>query len=195
MRSHVGVQGAQFAAEKAATAIGYLVRKTGADLYSVMKMLYLADKAHLGRYGRTITGDVYVAMQRGPVPDRAYNLCKFVRGDRTHFDPLPGARELFQLTGNDIALLCDPDMDELSRSDVAALDEAVSIYERGGWKAVFKESHDPAWEAAWKEAEARGTGMVGMDINAIASTLSNAAELIEYMADPHPGEAPCRSQA
>lgn len=182
----------QFAAEKAAAAIGYLVQKTGADLYPVMKMLYLADKVHLGKYGRTIAGDRYVAMPKGPVPDRSYNLLKYVKGQRAHFDPLPSARDLFRVDDNKIVLLRDPDLEELSRSDVAALDAAIEIYARGGWRAVFRASHDAAWKAAWDEAKARDTGSIDMAFDAIASTLENGAALIEYLADPHPGEAPTR---
>jgi len=38
-----------------------------ADKLKLVKMLYLADKHHLIRYGRTITGDEYWAMNYGPV--------------------------------------------------------------------------------------------------------------------------------
>lgn len=178
----------QFAPAKTAAAIGYLVKSTGADLYPVMKMLYLADKVHLGKYGRTVTGDEYVAMGKGPVPDRAYNLCKYVRGDRAQFDSFPDAKSFFAMSGNRLTLLREPDMDELSASDVKALDEACAIYAKGGWKAVADASHDAAWDAAWKKASARGVKMVDMDLNAVASTLPNAAALIDYLADPHPGE-------
>lgn len=176
-----------FAPAKAAAAIGYLVKQTGADLYSVMKMIYLADKVHLGRYGRTVTGDVYVAMAKGPVPDRSYNLCKYVRGDRASFDPLPNARELFVMKGNAIQLLREPNLAELSRSDIRALDEVSAIHRKGGWPAVADASHDAAWDAAWAKAKGRGINMVDMDLNVIASTLPNAAALIQYLADPHPG--------
>src|SRR5574337_40126 len=185
-----GVPVPQFAARKAAAAIGYLVQRTGADLYSVMKMLYLADKVHLENYGRTIAGDVYVAMEKGPVPDRAYNLCKFVRGDRDHFDALPEARQLFQMRGYAFELLVDPDLDELSRSDLSALDEAAEVFLKGGFNAVYSASHDGAWQASWEKAKACGSRMTNMDFNAIASTLPNGAALIEFLADPHPGEAP-----
>ena len=177
-----------YQAEKSAAAIGYLVKKTGADLYSVMKMLYLADKAHVSKYGRTIAGDCYVAMQKGPVPDRAYNLCKYVRGERSHFDPLPNAQDYLRLADNSFSLVAEPNLDELSRSDIEALDQACAIYSHGGWKAVFNNSHDDAWKAAWSEAQARKSGSVTMQLAAIASTLPNGADVIEFMADPHPGE-------
>lgn len=177
-----------FKAEKATAAIGYLVQSTGADLYSVMKMLYLADKEHLSLYGRTISGDQYVAMGKGPVPDRAYNLCKYVRGQRDHFDAMPNARDWLRLDGNNFELLRAPDVDELSRSDITALDHAAEVFKAGGWRAVFNASHDDAWRAAWNEAEARSIGCSGMEIEAVASTLPNAAALIEFLADPHPGD-------
>ena len=40
----------------------------------VAKLLFLADKLHLVRYGRPITGDDYFAMQYGPVPSGAKNF-------------------------------------------------------------------------------------------------------------------------
>lgn len=178
----------EYRAEKAVAAVGYLVSETSADLYSVMKMFYLADKVHLQSYGRTIAGDRYVAMEKGPVPERTYNLCKYVSGRRANFDPLPGARAILRLDGNEFHLLTEPDTSELSRSDLAALDEAAAIYKQGGWRAVFKASHDGAWTAAWDEAEARGIKVGDMHVASIAATLPNASSLIEYLADPHPGE-------
>lgn len=177
-----------FRAEKATAAIGYLVKSTGADLYSVMKMLYLADKEHLQCYGRTISGDQYVAMQKGPVPDRAYNLCKFIRGQRDHFDAMPTARDWLRLNHNNFEILREPDLDELSNSDVAALDKAASVYKNGGWRAVYQASHDDAWRAAWGEATARSSQCAGMELDSVASTLPNAAAIIEFLSDSHPGE-------
>lgn len=184
MRSHDS-----FNANKAVAAIGYLVQQTGADLYSVMKMLYLADRAHLERFGRTVTGDEYVAMKNGPVPDRAYNLCKFVRHEREHFDAAPHARELLRMEEHRIELLAEPDLEELSRSDISALAEAAAIYHRGGWRAVLRESHDGAWASAWDEALASGRRCSSMDLDTIAESLPNGEALLAYLADRHPGEA------
>ena len=178
-----------FQAEKALAAVSYLTQQTGADLYSVMKMLYLADKDHLGRFGRTITGDMYTAMKNGPVPDRAYNLCKFVGGRRSHYDALPTAREHLVLRDNVFELLQAPDLCQLSKSDLRALDGAAAIYAEGGWRAVRKASHDPAWKAYWAEAQAQDLGSKEMDITAIAATLPNGPAVIEYLCDSSPGEA------
>jgi hypothetical protein len=176
-----------FNADKAIAAIGYLVNSTGADLYSVMKMVYLADKVHLSRYGRTVSGEEYAAMKNGPVPEFSYALCKFLQGKKGHFEPKPDAKEFLVLNGNDFELLRAPDMDELSLSDREALDEAVNVYRAGGWRAVRKHSHDRAFDAAWNAAEARNSGSNPMAVAAIASILPNGPELIEFLSDPHPG--------
>ena len=44
--------------------------------FEILKTLFLADRAHLNRYGRPITFDEYVAMQDGPVPSLAYDVLK-----------------------------------------------------------------------------------------------------------------------
>ncbi|WP_409530306.1 Panacea domain-containing protein [Shinella sp.] len=44
--------------------------------FHALKTLYYADRAHLQRYGRPITGDRYIAMENGPVPSYAYNAVK-----------------------------------------------------------------------------------------------------------------------
>lgn len=179
----------QFQPEKVIASIGYLVQQTGADLYSVMKMIYLADKAHLGRYGRTITGDMYTAMSKGPVPERAYNLCKYVRGDRERFDPMPDAKDYLGLVENNFDLLSEPDIDELSESDVEALNEVAEIHKKGGWKAVFEASHDSAWRDAWNQAQEKGVGSIAMSLLDIAQSTGDL-ELVAFLRDPHPGCAP-----
>lgn len=178
----------QFQPEKAVASIGYLVQKTGADLYSVMKMLYLADKLHLGRYGRTITGDSYTAMSKGPVPERAYNLCKYVRGSHDRFDPMPSARNILSMTDNNFELLVEPDLDELSLSDIEALEEVAAVHIRGGWRAVYEQSHDKPWSAAWEAAQSVGLGSVNIDIREIARD-SGGDTLVDFLLDPHPGSA------
>jgi hypothetical protein len=178
-----------FDANKALAAIAYLVQETGADLYSVMKMLYLADKAHLGKYGRSVTGDEFTAMSKGPVPEGAYGLCKFVRGERSYFDAMPDARERVVLTGNVFSFPTPPTFDELSISDRRALDEVAGVFKAGGWEAVKDASHDGAWKAAWAEAEARGTGSIAIALSTIVATLPNGPALMEYLEDPHPGYA------
>lgn len=185
MQNHGTRRERGFDAEKALASIWHLVHQTKADLYAVMKMLYLADKTHLGKYGRTITGDDYVAMPKGPVPDHSYALCKFAARKKQYYDHLPSAREFLRMDGNEFKFLAQPDVDVLSISEERALDDAAGIYQAGGWKAVFDASHDSAWRAAWADAKARGTNCTAMDLSTIVASMPNAPELMEYLSNPH----------
>ncbi len=56
--------------EKAAAALLCMAKLGTAkfDQYKACKLLFLADKRHLVKYGRTITGDRYSALEWGPIP-------------------------------------------------------------------------------------------------------------------------------
>lgn len=48
-----------------------------ADTIKIIKLVYLADKYHLVRYGRTITKDDYYAMEYGPVGSTVKDVLNF----------------------------------------------------------------------------------------------------------------------
>jgi uncharacterized phage-associated protein len=182
-----------FEVSKAIAAIGYLVERTKETMYPIMKMMYLADKLHLERFGRFIAGDNYTAMEKGPVPSHAYNMIKKVRGDVNCRD------------GSDLAIACDfliyrddhridlkrePDYDELSASDIECLQEVVDIYQRVGKWAVRDMSHDDAWTEAWRSrSRFFFQKSVTMNLEAIAAQFDDADALSAHLADPNPGEA------
>lgn len=178
----------QFDVDKAIAAVGYLVEKTGATMYSIMKMMYLADKIHLERYGRFIAGDNYVAMSQGPVPSCTYNMIKHVRGEALMRPGDERACAYFSYApDHQIALRQPPDVDELSNSDVQCLEEVATIYRKVGPWAVRDLSHDDAWESAWGSSIFRRAK--AMSAEQIARQFENAGSLIEHMQDRSPGSA------
>lgn len=178
-----------FQPEKAIAAIGYLIDKTGEGLYPLMKMMYLADRLHLWRYGRLIAGDTYSAMEKGPVPSGTYDLLKHVRGETK---AMPGAELAVQAfaygDGHAIKLRQPPDVDELSESDVDCLAEIVSLLKTHGSASIRDMSHDAAWMETRK-------GVLGirrtrpMSLEAIAAQADNGAALVAHLRDPMPGSA------
>jgi len=61
--------------ESTVEAINYILKKLGkTDKLTIIKLLYLADKCHLVRLGRTITEDEYYAMNYGPVGSLAKDI-------------------------------------------------------------------------------------------------------------------------
>lgn len=67
-----------FDIDKAIAATAYAVEREGGsdDMFCLVKKLYLADRTALIRWGRSITGDKLVSMEKGPVVSGIYNLMK-----------------------------------------------------------------------------------------------------------------------
>lgn len=66
--------------DKVVEVIGYLARNiTNLFLVKLLKMLWYSDSLHFKRYGRSISGLVYVALPMGAVPD-AYKSLLLLKG-------------------------------------------------------------------------------------------------------------------
>lgn len=123
--------------------------------YEIVKSLFLADVAHLERYGRPVTFDNYHALAFGPVPEAAYDMLKpdYVpspypneawppwrrepAGKKAFFHPKPER---------------EPNVRALSRSDVTALSAALDEVRALGFGGVKDKTHE---NASYKEAWAR----------------------------------------
>lgn len=180
---------ASFEPDKAIAAVGYLLERTEEDIYLLMKMMYLADRLHLSRYGRFIAGDEYAAMKAGPVPSVTYDLMKVVRGESKGVPGAENATRAFEFLGdNRFALRHRPDIGELSESDVECLEEVAGMRLRAGANAVVAASHDRAW--AEKRATLKGEEKsCSMTIEDVAAHQDNADVLLAHLKDTHPGSA------
>jgi uncharacterized phage-associated protein len=155
--------------ERTQAAIMYLASKELPELtkYKICKLLFLADKYHLVRFGRVITGDKYWAIPHGPVPTRTLNLLddlianvaidpesaslsKALELDRKYEHPRFKAATAF-------------DAAKLSQSDIMALDMVVAEYGRmwfGELKAITHSMF--AYKKAWNERP-NGSNRAAMD--------------------------------
>lgn len=158
----------EFDKDKAVEVLLYIASRTSGDMYVVLKLLYLADKFHLENYGSLVCGDRYAALQYGPVPSSTYDLVKAVRNG-----VLPNAP--FSIEQNTITPKRDANLEYLSRSDIKALDDAISKYSSLSFGALKNLTHDNAYHAT------NSNDLIALD--AIASTLPNAAELIQHLSD------------
>ena len=151
-----------FDPEKARAAVLYLTGDEGRSLdkYRVCKMLFLADKYHLVRYGRTITGDHYWALPHGPAPTTVLNLLNDVlQGDIHH----PYARALRAAVEIDdtvkhplIRARQQPDWDCLSKSDIEALDKTLERYSNSSFNRLWQLTHSmSAYKNAWEQRGAK----------------------------------------
>lgn len=109
-------------------AVLYIIQQMGGkvDMHKIFKTLYFADQEHLSKYGRTITGDVYIAMHYGPVPSRTDDIFKAVRGDS--YFPAGDLKDYFHFVNRYIVTNNkDADLDYLSESDLECLNHSISL--------------------------------------------------------------------
>jgi uncharacterized phage-associated protein len=138
-----------FDADKAVEALLFVANRIpNPTLHSLSKVFFHADKMHLSRYGRPITGDYYVAMKHGPVPSATYDILKTIRGDAKF--PIPrranGALEVV----NNHAVVARRAADErvLSASEIECLAQSSAEHGSKSFTQRSAESHGPAWSAA-----------------------------------------------
>lgn len=65
-----------FSHRKTTQALNFFARQAGGEINKLkaLKLVYFADRYHLRRFGRPITGDEYYAMTYGPVASGAKDL-------------------------------------------------------------------------------------------------------------------------
>ena len=141
----------EFNIEKAINAILYITQKLKRnDFHKIFKVLYFADRDHISDYGRSITGDTYIAMNDGPVPSNLYDIFKSVRGDG-FFKDNGQFSTLFKVINWDIIQpLSEPDVKKLSKTDISYLDASLKEYGDMSWDEVREKSHDYAWRSTVK---------------------------------------------
>lgn len=67
-----------FSHRKTTQTLNFFARQSGGEINKLkaLKLVFLADRYHLRRYGRPITGDEYLAMPYGPVASGAKDLAE-----------------------------------------------------------------------------------------------------------------------
>lgn len=122
-----------FAATKA--ALLYLASKglPQFDKYRALKLLFLADREHLVRFGRPITGDLYNALPYGPTPSATHDLLDDVENVAVEGKGTEDERVLELLRAFSVVdlpyptykPLAAPDLDALSETDLNVLDHVA----------------------------------------------------------------------
>jgi len=127
--------------EKIIAALLYLAHKRpNLDHYQAVKLLYLADKEHLNRYGRPITFDTYSALPYGPVGSIALNFLKRNAATMRRFriTGLPFETEKL----DKIIYIRSPrapvDYNLFSRSDLRVLDEIIAEHGDKTFDQLYK---------------------------------------------------------
>lgn len=169
-----------FKYDKAVNSLLYALQQLGGktDMHKLCKILYFADQRHLSLYGRSITGDTYIAMQFGPVPSCVDDILKALRGDSffsssKEIEPL---RKAIVFENRYIVRsLISPDMDELSETDVECLSYAIGICRYKNFAELTEYSHGLAWNNTRRDRE--------MSVKDILREVGDEEAYVEYIAD------------
>ena len=164
----------EFQPEKSLAVTSYLASRSGETMYTILKMVYVADRAHLERYGRPITGDNFIAMKEGACPSKIYDSMKALRGDKNN-SYLPNGEKYLEVDPitHDVSVKDMPSLESLSASDIECLDEVISILKRLGRWHMHKMAHDVAWEKTARNAS--------MDFVMIAKSLKGGYVLAKHL--------------
>jgi len=143
--------------DKAINALLFVASKTGGeiDIHRLSKILYFADQKHLIRYGRPITRDQYVPMDKGPVPSKVYDYFKAVRSNKE--TPLKNyCAEYFDVENwMHFIMKEQPNLEMLSESEIECLSESIIENKDLGHDELIFKSHDAAYEQARSHSHSR----------------------------------------
>lgn len=141
---------------KAIEAIDFIAHlKPGITQYYIGKIIFFADREHLIDYGRSITGDRFVAMEHGPVPSAIRDILKSDSGSPDEFLDYLDERVVIEHKGNKQHIYSKEKREypSLSGSDKEYLEKAFADYNKMSFSDLKQVSHeDPAYIAAWEKS-------------------------------------------
>lgn len=160
----------EFDSEKAVDVICLIVSAElpGLTKGKICKLIFLADRLHLVRFARPITGDDLYAMEHGPVPSKTLSLLTaFENGaDDQGIGRLAQCVELdrsFQFPH--FRSTKRPEIEWLSPSDVKALEEVIHEHGQKTFRELRALTHEfEAYRRAWGEGAEKRASMSFEDL-------------------------------
>lgn len=139
----------EFDYKKATQAINYLTKKEGGqiDKLKLIKLVYLADRYHLRRYGRPMINDAYFAMPLGPVGSSVKDIAEF--SDFLDTSELEYASTFIGKGGvaNIVVSIAEVDKEVFSKSEIEALDFAYNGFGTKSASSLVDITHRyPEWD-------------------------------------------------
>ena len=150
----------EFDYKKATQAINYLTKKEGGqiDKLKLIKLVYLADRYHLRRYGRPIVNDAYFAMPLGPVGSSVKDIAEFSDFLDESEREYAGIYLARSGSTNSLVSRANVDTDVFSKSEIEALDFAYGEFGGETALALVDVTHRyPEWEKFKSTLESKET--------------------------------------
>lgn len=169
-----------FDSKKLTELVLYILCKTGGvDFYHAFKILYFAEMKHLAKWGSGIVPDEFCALKYGPVPTQLYDAVKELNHPRMTLSE--ELSEVVHFAGEDAPNVLLPKREAnlgfISKSEIDALDQAITENESLTFGQLIRKSHD----AAWDEANRRVNGTNIISPISMAKVMNADAAMLEYI--------------
>lgn len=129
----------------------------GVDYIKLFKILYFAQQEHLVKYGRPIVDESFYALKHGPVPSFTYKAFQAAEGKLPIEEDFVNFLSCFKIEKEKenirVYTTTEPDMDELSVSDVKCVDVSIAQHKDTDSFDLSELSHDEAWSEAYNRAQ------------------------------------------
>jgi len=136
----------KFDQQKAIQAVAFLLKQRHStpktDSYMrLLKLLYIADRESLQETGQPITGDKYIAMDRGPTLSHLLDLVRQKAYDSSEWD------KFIERNGYEITLVADPGNGKLCKYEIDKLTDICNRFRDKDEWATAEETHKfEEWE-------------------------------------------------
>ncbi|MFA4953922.1 MAG: Panacea domain-containing protein [Patescibacteria group bacterium] len=164
--------------KKATQALNLLAQKKDGRINKMkaIKLIYLADRLHLRKYGRPIVGDIYWAMKLGPVGSRAKNIAELSDAPaevlayaKKYIKPADAKKQSF-------TSIKEPDLNVFSKSDLECLEAVYARFSDKDQFELAELTHKyPEWAKHKNEIVVRGKKRIKMNYD-------------DFFADPKDGD-------
>jgi len=154
--------------KKATQALNFFaVKKDGRiNKMKAIKLIFLADKLHLRKYGRLIIGDSYLAMKFGPVGSQTKNIAEL--SDRLPKEISIYARKYIKptLDKNTFVSVNSVDLDLFSKTDIECLNKVYDEFSDKDQFELAEITHKyPEWSKHKKVLDSGKKKSVDMNYN------------------------------
>lgn len=136
--------------KKAVQALVFLAEKEkpapAINKMKAFKLLWLADRTHLRNYGRTILGDIYFAMNFGPIPSNTKDLAEnssFLSDIEREY------REMYLITKDryEYSATRSCETSVFSKTDIMIMEQIWNLFGKKTAFQLSEISHDyPEWQ-------------------------------------------------
>lgn len=126
--------------KKKVQAINFFAKNVSGKTISkidVLKAVFFADRYHMLKYCRTVTGDTYYAMKHGPVASEIKNICN-LDSDWLSEEEISYTQQFLAIEKDSVHSVAGKDYDSnvFSETDIEALKKSLNLFRKLKRKGV-----------------------------------------------------------